>query len=93
MFNQRKHLMKITMESLGFTDAQIQGKHIFINESLTATNRYILKYAHYKLKKNSNFKFIWSKNGRTMARKDEDVKVVTLKSKEDVDKLFNSVQH
>ena len=27
-----------------------------------------------------------------MARKDEDAKVVTLKSKEDVDKLFNSVQ-
>ena len=58
MFNQRKHPMKITMESLGFTDAQIPDKHIVINESLTATNRYILKYADYKLKKNSNFKFI-----------------------------------
>ena len=48
MFNQRKHLMKITMESLRFSDTQIQQKHVFINESLTATNHYILKYAHYK---------------------------------------------
>ena len=30
--------MKITMESLGLSDTQIQDKHVFVNEHLTATN-------------------------------------------------------
>ena len=30
--------MKITMESLGLSDTQIQDKHAFVNERLTATN-------------------------------------------------------
>ena len=33
--------MKITMESLGLSDTQIQDKHVFVNENLTATNHYI----------------------------------------------------
>ena len=58
-YRARKNLKGITTKNLGYQSSN----NIYINESLTDTNRKLFKDC-LKLKKELGYKFIWTKNGR-----------------------------
>ena len=52
----------------------LQRVNIYISEVLTKRNRYLLKLAR-DLKRSDKIKFVWFKDGRLLARKNEKGKV------------------
>ena len=58
---------ELTTNDLGFSE----GNNIFINESLTETNKELFK-ATLKFKKDYSYSYIWTSNGKIYLRKDSD---------------------
>ena len=56
---------------------------LFINDSLTKTNRRRFNQC-LRFKKENNFKFIWTKNGITYLRKDEGTTAFAIKTERDL---------
>jgi len=56
---------------------------LFVNESLTRTNRSRFNQC-LKFKKDNNFKYIWTKNGAILLRKNDGASVITIKSDKDL---------
>ena len=66
-FKNRNKLKNFTTTDLGYN----QELKIFINESLTAYNGAVLKKARKDLQA-EGFKHVWTKNGKTFARKNDN---------------------
>lgn len=64
------------------------GQQVYINEHTTKEERILLAKAKSKAKEES-WKFVWVKNGRIMARKDEnkDSKILNINKEEDLNKI------
>lgn len=61
-------------------------KPVYVNEHLTRTKKNIMFEAR-KLKFDKGYKFLWSRNGRIMIRKDEQAKVIELQSLDDLKRI------
>jgi hypothetical protein len=61
-------------------------ERIYINEHLTVFFKGLLWAAKNKAKE-CNYKFVWVKNGRIMARKSEETKYIRINNAEDVKKM------
>lgn len=63
-----------------------QPSPIFVNEHLTMLNKMLLSEA-IKAKKNKNWKFVWTKNGKVYARKAENSGIIDIKTISDIAKI------
>ena len=60
--------------------SQVQnGNGIFINENLCRETKGLFRQANF-LKKEKNWKFIWTSNGRILMRKDENSRVMFIRN-------------
>ena len=64
-------------------------KNIYINESLTESNKALFKEC-VKVKKDLGFTYIWTSNGKIFLRKDKENPVVQIKTKDDIAKKLLS---
>ena len=81
-YRARKHLKDLTTRDLGYSE-KIK---ISLAESLTERNRMLFKDC-LKVKKDMEFKFIWTLNGKIFMRKYKDSVVHHMNSKEDLHKM------
>lgn len=63
-------------------------ERIYVNEKLPAACYQLLKQA--KVLRQHGFRFIWSRNGRVLARKEEGSKVSHIKDANDINSLINT---
>ena len=82
-YRARKKLRNITTQDLGFESS----KHIYVNESLTEQNKDLFKEC-VKVKKELQFTFIWTSNGKIYLRKNESSPVHHINTKADLRKLL-----
>ena len=61
---------------------------LYINEHLSPHNRTIFARAN-EIKREKNFKFLWTKNGVTQMRKEENTEIFTINNLEDLNKIAN----
>ena len=87
----RDSLLSAARVRRGLTTADIQmpgaPKRIFVNERLTKTNRqlfYLTRQAADRL----NWKYVWTKDGHILARKEEGKAVVQIRTEADIDRFF-----
>lgn len=66
LYRTRKILKDITSQDLGYSEEN----RIFINESLTQSNKELFKDC-LKVKKDKGFKFLWTNGGKIFMRKDQ----------------------
>lgn len=59
---------------------------VYINESLSDKNKELLKYC-IKTKKELNYKFIWTSNGRIYLKRNEGSSAIHIKNKDELTKL------
>ena len=78
----RKQLKDLTTRDLGYSEKN----KIYLAESLTERNRILFKDC-LKVKKDMEFKFIWTLNGKIFMRKDKDSAVHHINNKEDLQKI------
>ena len=76
--------MKMTSKALGFPDEN----RMYISESLSPANRVLFNEA-YKLKKDLDYKFLWTSNGRVFLRAAEASSVISIHSLDLVKKIRN----
>lgn len=57
---------------------------LYINENLTRANKELYRLARLKGKE-KGFKFVWTRNGRVLARKEEGRPIIHIDSKADLD--------
>lgn len=69
-------------------DPSLKVERIYIREALTTPIRKLLWQAKQKLR--STFKFVWYKDGRILARKDEKSKVREIRNIMDIDRLLEN---
>ena len=82
-YNSRKKLRGKSTRDIGFTRCKEQP--IYITESLSAQNRKIFNKCLQK-KRELKYKFIWTSNGSTLLRKDNDSPVIVIKNESDIDR-------
>lgn len=85
LYKARNALKNHTTSNLSGLDRH-HPRHIYINESLTRNNRLLFKKSLEK-KKDLKYKYIWTKYGRVLLRKDDNSPVVAIKSERDLIKL------
>lgn len=61
-------------------------KRIFVNDELTAFNRFLLWKTKNKAKELS-WRFVWVKDGKIMAKKDESARIIYIRNEPDIEKL------
>jgi len=83
-YQARTKLRSKTTRDLGITRHRDQ--KIFISESLTRRNKDLMKEC-VKKKKDLNYKFLWSKYGKILMRKDSSSPVFTITSYDDLAKI------
>jgi hypothetical protein len=81
-FRSRNKLKNKSTRDLGYRVSS----PIYINESLTEKNKELLKYC-LKTKKELNYKFIWTSNGRIYLRRNEGSSAIHIKNKDELTKL------
>ena len=81
-YRARKHLKDLTTQDLGYSEKN----KIYLAESLSERNRMLFKDC-LKVKKDLEFKFIWTLNGKIFMRKDKDSPVHLIANKEDLQKM------
>ena len=84
-YRARKKLRDLTTKDLGYKVS----KNIYINESLTESNKALFKEC-VKVKKDLEFTYIWTSNGKIFLRKDKESPVVFIKTKDDIAKKLLS---
>lgn len=87
LYGARKNLRNKTSSDLGYSEEN----KIYLAESLTEKNRELFKECLAE-KKNLEFKFIWTNNGRIYLRENNDSPVFHIKNKDDIQKLKGSIQ-
>ncbi|XP_064292681.1 uncharacterized protein LOC135309922 [Plodia interpunctella] len=70
---------------------EVAGKPVYIREPLTKPLKKLLYNA--KLHLGDNFRFIWHKDGRVLARKTENSKVYNIKSLVDITRIVKKYKH
>ena len=83
-YRARLKLNEMTSNDLGFTDEH----RMYISESLSPTNRELFNEA-YKLKKDLDYKFLWTSNGKVFLRSTEVSPVIFINSLDLVKKIRN----
>ena len=81
-YRTRKQLKDLTTQDLGYP----KKNKIYLAESLTERNRMLFKDC-LKAKKDMEFKFIWTLNGKIFMRKEKDSPVHLIANKEDLQKM------
>ena len=81
---KRKLLKNVSIKDLGF-QSKSPGK-IFINESLTAKRKALIKELKEK-KEERKFKFVWSRKGTVFIRRDENSRPIRISTILDLNKL------
>ncbi|PFX29784.1 hypothetical protein AWC38_SpisGene5449 [Stylophora pistillata] len=81
-YRARKQLKDLTTRDLGY----FEKNEIYLAESLTERNLVLFKDC-LKVKKDMEFKFIWTLNGKIFMRKDKDPAVHHINNKEDLQKI------
>ena len=82
-YRSRKKLKNVTTQHLGYSVAN----HIYINESLTEMNKELFRDC-LKAKKDLNFTYIWTSNGKIYMRKDQLSQVIHIRNKNALLKLL-----
>jgi hypothetical protein len=85
-YRARNVLKDITTRNLGFSSHN----KIYINESLTEKNKALFGEC-MKVKRDLQYSFIWSSNGRIYLRKDQASPATIIRNKEDITKLLTTV--
>ncbi|XP_068749173.1 uncharacterized protein [Montipora capricornis] len=83
-YQARTKLKDMTSKALGFPDEN----RMYISESLSPANRVLFNEA-YKLKKDLDYKFHWTSNGRVFLRATEASSVISIHSLDFVKKIRN----
>lgn len=83
-FISKARKARLTTSDLGFP--QTQHAQVFINEHLTPENKRLFAQA-LALKKEKNWKFLWTDGGRIKARETEDSRVCVIGSARDLFKI------
>lgn len=79
---QKARKMRLSTEDLGFSP----NSPLFINEHLCPALKRVLGMA-IEQKKAKGWKFVWTSNGRVLARKDESSSILYLRNAQDVEKM------
>lgn len=82
LLRRRRELRDFSTRNLGRDDNSL----IYLNECLSPERRE-LHTAARRLMKERGYKFVWIRNGRVFARKDERTKVLFIESHEDLEKM------
>ena len=86
-FSYRSNLKTSTIKDLGFPlNPNNKSNKIFINESLTRTNKLLFKKTREECKK-KEFQFTWTKNGVVFARKNNDSHAIRINQEDDIKKI------
>jgi hypothetical protein len=83
-YRSRKSLKRFNTKDLelGYEETD----NIYINESLTVRNKLLFKEA-LKVKKDLQYKFIWTSNGIIYLRKSTENNIIQIRNKDDIKKL------
>ena len=84
-YRSRKELKNVTTQHLGYSVAN----HIFVNESLTGMNKELFRDC-LKAKKDLNFTYVWTSNGKINMHKDQLSQVIHIRNKNALLKLLQS---
>ncbi len=82
----KKKLSGISTKDFGFEVSKKGEGRIFINESLTAKRKMLIRDLKSK-KEEFNFKYVWSKKGTIFIRRDENSRAIRINSLDDLNKL------
>lgn len=82
LYKARKKLTGLSTKDLGYNTEQ----NIYIAESLTQKNKVLFKEA-YKVKKDKQFKFIWTSSSKIYLRRSESSPVHLVKNMNDLQKI------
>lgn len=84
--NKKEFVPMLHTQMVGY---EATGKQVYFNPMLTRENKDLLMYARAKLKTidGPNFKFVWYRNGKVLARKTKDSDVLWCKDKNTVDNI------
>lgn len=82
LYRARKELKQFTTSDIGY----FAENKIFINESLTEPNKALYRNC-LKVKREKDFNFIWTTNGKIYMRKDRDSRVIHIRNTCDLAKL------
>lgn len=69
-------------------DFKINNQLTFINEALTPNNRKLFALARAAKKNAPGFKYLWVRDGRILARKNDDSLIFRVSSEDDVNKII-----
>lgn len=75
--------MRLTTDALGFEGAS---KPVFLNEHLTQKNKRLLGAAIAK-KKSVAWKYVWTSNGKVLARRGESTPILRISTMSDVERM------
>ena len=87
LYGASKNLRNKTSSDLGY----LEENKTYLAKSLTEENRELFKES-LAVKKNLEFKFIWTNNGRIYLRENNDSPILHIKSKDDIEKVKGSIQ-
>jgi len=88
-FISRKKRNALFKARKNFKDAKfdfLSSKGVFLNENLTPTNRQLLFQANKK-RKDNQWKYLWTSNGRIFARKSDNSSSIQIKNECDIQKI------
>ena len=79
LFKARKNLKDAKFDFLS-------SKGVFLNENLTPKNRQLLFHANKK-RKDNQWQYLWTSNGRIFARKSDNSSAIQMKNECDIQKI------
>lgn len=82
MQRMRREKPTVTNNNNGRNEA----KRVFVNDELTQLNRYLLWKTKNKAKE-LQWKFVWVKDGRIMAKKEETTRIFYIRNEPDIENL------
>ncbi|KAF9794077.1 hypothetical protein SFRURICE_013542 [Spodoptera frugiperda] len=87
----RDQLLRAARVRRGLTTADLdlrgQPKRVFVNEHLTRSNARLFHLAR-EAGQRSRYKYVWTREGRIYARKEDGVSAVRIRSDADISKIF-----
>ena len=89
--DSKRAMKKIKIQDIGYPMPQREGNNwnsgkIFINESLTSRLKNLLRLSKLK-KRELDYKYVWSRNGKIYVRKDDNADFVSINFAADLEKL------
>ena len=82
IFENRKKTYKFTVKDLGFNSSH----HFYINENLNPQTKSLFFEAN-KLKKEHQWKYIWTKNGTIFTKKDDNTQTFIIRTGKDLQNI------